>query len=82
MHYNRVVKNSIVPTPEIWKEFKSYLLFKNNEITMDALFFKFNVEEENRARNKSDNTSYMAKANIMEHSQSSKIKKIEGQVVK
>ncbi|XP_057508516.1 uncharacterized protein LOC130791392 [Actinidia eriantha] len=34
-----------------------------------------NVEEENRARNKCAKTSYMAKANIMEHGQSSKMKK-------
>ena len=61
--------------PETWKEFKSYLMFKNKEMTLEALFFKLNVEEENRARNKSAKTSYMAKANIMEHGQSSKMKK-------
>ena len=56
--------------PETWKEFKSYLMFKNKEITLEALFFKLNVEEENRAKNKSVKTFYMVKANIMEHDQS------------
>ncbi|GFS43864.1 hypothetical protein Acr_00g0087420 [Actinidia rufa] len=31
--------------PETWKEFKSYLMFKNKEMTLEALFFKLNVEE-------------------------------------
>ncbi|XP_057506051.1 uncharacterized protein LOC130789338 [Actinidia eriantha] len=61
--------------PETWKEFKSYLMFKNKEMTLEALFFKLNVEEENRARNKGAKPSYMDKANIMEHGQSSKTKK-------
>ena len=38
--------------PEMWKEFKSYLIFKNKEMTWKALFFKLNVEEENRMRTK------------------------------
>ena len=50
-------------------------MFKNKEMTSEALFFKLNVEEKNRARNKSAKTSYMAKANIIEHGQSSKRKK-------
>ncbi|XP_057495666.1 uncharacterized protein LOC130780663 [Actinidia eriantha] len=65
----------IYKLPETWKEFKSYLMLKNKKMTLEALFFKLNVEEENRARNKCAKTSYMAKANIMEHGQSSKMKK-------
>ena len=57
------------------EEFKSYLIFKKKGMTLKALFFKVNGEEENRSRNKSVKTSYMAKTNIMEHSQSSKMKK-------
>ena len=52
---------------EIWKEFKSYLMFKNKEMTSEALFFKLNVKEKNKARNKCAKTFYMAKAKIMEH---------------
>ena len=37
-------------------------------MTLKALFFKLNVEEENMVRN-------MAKANVMEHGQSLKTKK-------
>ncbi|XP_057500870.1 uncharacterized protein LOC130784893 [Actinidia eriantha] len=61
--------------PETRKEFKSYLMFTNKEMTLEALFFKLNIGEENQARNKSAKTSYMARANIMEHGQSSKTKK-------
>ncbi|XP_057510960.1 uncharacterized protein LOC130793312 [Actinidia eriantha] len=70
-----LVATVIHKMPETWKEFKSYLMFKNKEMTLKALFFKLNVEEENRVRNKCAKTSYMAKANIMEHGQSSKMKK-------
>ena len=51
--------------PETWKEFKSYLIFKNKEMTLEALFFKLNDEKENRARIKSVKTSYMAKGNMV-----------------
>ena len=57
---------------ETCKEFKSYLMFKNKEMTLKTLFFKLNVEEKNQARN-SAKISYIAKANIIEHGQSSKI---------
>ncbi|XP_057505591.1 uncharacterized protein LOC130788903 [Actinidia eriantha] len=60
---------------ETWKEFKSYFMFKNKEMTLEALFFKLNVEEKNRERNKGVKPFYMAKANIMEHGQTSKTKK-------
>ena len=59
---------------ETWKKFKSYLMFKNKEMTLEALLFKLKVEEENKARNKSFKTSYMVKANVLVHGQSSKIK--------
>ena len=50
-------------------------MFKNQVIPLEALFFKLNVEEENRTRNKSDKISNMAKANLVEHGQSSKANK-------
>ena len=53
--------------PEIWKELKSSLMFKNKEMTFDALLFKFNVKKENKTKNKAAKNSYMAKANIMKH---------------
>ena len=59
---------------ETWKKFKRYLIFKNKEMTLEALFFDLNVEEENNAINKVVKTSYTAKANIMEHGQSLKSK--------
>ncbi|GFZ04973.1 hypothetical protein Acr_17g0005450 [Actinidia rufa] len=60
---------------ETWKKFKCYLMFKNKEMTLETLFFKLNVVKKNWARNKSAKTSYMAKANILENGQSSKMKK-------
>ncbi|TNV97329.1 hypothetical protein C5H24_12800, partial [Xylella fastidiosa] len=36
--------------PGTWKEFKSYLMFKNKEMTLETLFYKLNVTEGNRAR--------------------------------
>ena len=40
-------------------------------------FFKLNVEEVNRARNEGAKISYIANANIIEHGQSTKMKKLK-----
>ena len=42
---------------------------------LEAIFCNLNVEEENRERNKSTKTFYMAKANMVEYVQFSKVKK-------
>ncbi|XP_057468790.1 uncharacterized protein LOC130758000 isoform X1 [Actinidia eriantha] len=63
--------------PETWKKFKSYLMFKTKKMTLEALFFKLNVEEENRARNKSAKTFYMAKDKMVEYGQPSQLKKLK-----
>ena len=62
---------------ETWKEFQSYHIFKNKDMTLEALFFMLNIEEKNLVRNKSNKTSCMAKANIMGHGQSSKATKLK-----
>ncbi|KAH7844842.1 hypothetical protein Vadar_032277 [Vaccinium darrowii] len=53
--------------PGTWKEFKSYLMFKNKEMTLETLFYKLNVTEGNRAREKAAKEAEMAKANMVEH---------------
>ena len=52
-----MVATVIYKLSETWKEFQSYLMFKNKEMALKTLFFKLNVEEENRVRNKSVKTS-------------------------
>ena len=53
--------------PGTWKEFKSYLMFKNKEMTLETLFYKLNVTEGNRARERAAKEAKMAKANMVEH---------------
>ncbi|XP_057502756.1 uncharacterized protein LOC130786490 [Actinidia eriantha] len=55
--------------------FLDYVMLDTRSITAQFQELQLNVEEENRARNKVVKPSYMAKANIMEHGQSSKTKK-------
>ena len=62
--------------PPAWKDFKNYLKHKRKEMSIEDLVIELHIEEDNRGSNKKmTKNANEAKANIMEHGQSSKFKK-------
>ena len=62
--------------PLAWKDSKNYLKYKRNEMSIEDLIIKLHIKEENQGYEKkgAQNLSE-AKANFVEHGQSSKFKK-------
>ena len=59
-----------------WKEFKNYLKHKRKEMSIEDLVIKLRIEEDNRgSEKKMAHNPNEAKANFVEHGQSSKFKK-------
>ena len=62
--------------PPTWKDFKNYLEHKRMEINIEDLVIRLHIEEDNRgSEKKMTHNPNEAKANFMEHGQSSKFKK-------
>ena len=62
--------------PPSWKNFKSYLKYKRKEMSIEDLVIILRTEEDNRgSEKKMAHNPNEAKANFMEHGQSSKFKK-------
>ena len=62
--------------PLTWKDFKNYLKHKRKEMSMEDLVVKLCIEKDNRGSEKKEaHSSNKAKANFVEHGQSSKSKK-------
>ena len=59
-----------------WKDFKDYLKYKRNEMNLEDLIVRLQIEEENRFSKKKGNQGfqYKSKANIVEQGQSSNTK--------
>ena len=71
------VETIIQKLPPIWKDFKNYLKHKRKEMSFEDLIVKLRIEEDNRGSEKKlAHNSNDAKANFMEHGQSSKFKKV------
>ncbi|RVW85618.1 Retrovirus-related Pol polyprotein from transposon TNT 1-94 [Vitis vinifera] len=61
--------------PPVWKDFKNYLKHKRKEMSIEDLIIRLRIEEDNRrSEKKGAHTLNEAKANFMEHGQSSKAK--------
>ena len=59
-----------------WKEFKNCLKYKRKEISIEDLIFRLCIKEDNRgSEKKGAHNPGEAKANFVEHGQSSKFKK-------
>ena len=59
-----------------WKDFKNYLEHKRNEMSIEDLVIRLRIEEDNRgSEKKMTQNPNAAKANFVEHGQSSKFKK-------
>ena len=59
-----------------WKDFKNYLKYKRNEMSIEDLVIRLRIEEDNRGSEKNvTRNPNEAKANFVEHGQSSKFKK-------
>ncbi|WJZ94150.1 hypothetical protein VitviT2T_013032 [Vitis vinifera] len=62
--------------PPAWKDFKNYLKHKRKEMSIEDLIIRLRIEEDNRrSEKKGAHTLNEAKANFVEHGQSSKAKK-------
>ena len=62
--------------PPAWKDFKNYLKHKRKEMSIEDLVIRFCIEEDNRgSEKKMAHNPSEAKANFVEHGQSSKFKK-------
>ncbi|KAL5582887.1 hypothetical protein UlMin_015329 [Ulmus minor] len=62
----------LLPT---WKDFKNYLKHKRKEMSIEDLVVRLRIEEDNRCFKKRGYNLSVAKANVVEHKQSSKFKK-------
>ncbi|WKA01333.1 hypothetical protein VitviT2T_019618 [Vitis vinifera] len=61
--------------PPAWKDFKNYLKHKRKEMSIEDLIIRLHIEEDNRrSEKKGAHTLNEAKANFVEHGQSSKAK--------
>ena len=59
-----------------WKDFKNYLRHKRKEMSIEDLVIRLHIKEDNRgSEKKMAQNSNEAKANFVEHSQSSNFKK-------
>ena len=61
--------------PPAWKDFKNYLKHKRKEMSIEDLVVRLRIEEDNRCSEKRGYNLSVAKANVVEHGQSSKFKK-------
>ena len=70
------VETIIEKLPPAWKDFKNYLKHKRKEMSIEDLVIRLRIEEDNRGfEKKMTHNSNEAKANFVEHGQSSKFKK-------
>ncbi|XP_022032652.1 uncharacterized protein LOC110933753 [Helianthus annuus] len=58
--------------PPSWVDFKNYLKHKRKEITIEFLVVRLRIEEDNKVALKRIDSPETAKANVVEHGQSSK----------
>ncbi|KAJ0519959.1 putative RNA-directed DNA polymerase [Helianthus annuus] len=58
--------------PPSWVDFKSYLKHKRKEMTIEDLVVRLRIEEDNRIAHKGGQVEASAKANLVEHGQSSR----------
>ncbi|KAL6326062.1 hypothetical protein AAG906_000937 [Vitis piasezkii] len=69
------VATIIEKLPPAWKDFKNYLKHKRKEMSIEDLIIRLRIEEDNRrSEKKGAHTLNEAKANFVEHGQSSKAK--------
>ena len=62
--------------PPTWKDIKNYLKHKIKEMSIEDLIFRLRIEEDNKGyKKKMAHNPGEAKANFVEHGQSSKFKK-------
>ncbi|KAL5553204.1 hypothetical protein UlMin_040605 [Ulmus minor] len=61
--------------PPAWKDFKNYLKYKRKEMSIKDLVVRLQIEEYNKYSEKRGYNLSVAKANVVEHGQSSKFKK-------
>ena len=62
--------------PPAWKDFKNYLKHKRKEMSIEYLVIRLRIKEDNRgSEKKMAHNPNEAKANFLEHGQSSKFKK-------
>ena len=61
--------------PLEWKDFQNYLKDKQKEMSIEDLVVRLRIEEDSRCFEKRGYNMYVAKANVVEHGQSSKFKK-------
>ena len=70
------VATIIKKLPPTWKDFKNYLKHKRKEMSIEDLVIRLRIEEDNReSKKKVAHNPNEAKANFVEHGQSSKFKK-------
>ncbi|KAL2474462.1 CCHC-type domain-containing protein [Abeliophyllum distichum] len=70
------VADIIEKLPLAWKDFKNYLKHKRKEMNIEELIVRLRIEEDNKGSERKMFNSTMAKANVVDHGQSSKEKKI------
>ena len=58
--------------PPSWVDFKNYLKHKRKEMTIEDLVVRLRIEEDNRIAHKGGQVEASAKANLVEHGQSSR----------
>ncbi|KAL2531340.1 zinc knuckle (CCHC-type) family protein [Abeliophyllum distichum] len=58
--------------PPAWKDFKNYLKHKRKEMNIEELIVRLRIEEDNKSSETKGFNPQMAKANVVEHGQSSK----------
>ena len=58
-----------------WKDFKNYFKHKRKEMNLEELIIRLQIERDNRGLEKKGFNPAIAKANVVEHGQSSKNKK-------
>ena len=62
--------------PPAWKDFKNYLKHRRKEMSIEDLVIRLRIKEDNRgSEKKMAYNPNEAKANFVEHNQSSKFKK-------
>ena len=70
------VTTIIEKLPLTWKDFTNYLKHRRKEMSIEDLIIRLRIEEDNRgSEKKMAHNPNEAKANFLEHGQSSKFKK-------
>ena len=67
--------------PPSWLDFKNYLKHKRKEMTIEDLVVRLRIEEDNRVAQKGGQTEGYAKANMVEHGQTSRGNRGKGKKV-